>query len=174
MNEKVIETILSRHSCREFTGGQIPEEHLKAMMECLRWAPSAGNLQPWFFYVVEREQTKDELARAAFGQEFIADAAVVFVVCVEPEASAVVYGERGRTLYSLQDAAAAVENLLLAATALGYGSCWIGAFNEEMARRALDTPRNRRPVAIVPVGPGRAVGRFPGRKEASEVFELVK
>jgi len=174
MNQKVIDTILQRHSCREFTPGEVPEEHVKVLMECLRWAPSAGNLQPWFFYIVENQETKKELARAAFGQDFVAEAAVVFVVCAEPEASAIVYGERGRTLYSLQDTAAAAENLLLAATALGYGSCWVGAFNEEMARSALNIPRHRRPVAIVPLGPGRPIGRFPGRRAAGDIFELVK
>ena len=173
MHEKVIDTILRRHSCRDFTGGEIPEKHLRILMDCLRWAPSAGNLQPWFFYVVKKEQTKQELARAAFGQGFVADAAVVFVACAEPDASAAVYGERGRSLYCLQDAAAAVENLLLGATALGYGSCWIGAFNEDMARRALDVPRHLRPVAIVPVGPGKPVVRFPGRKPPSDVFQSV-
>ncbi len=174
MNEKTIETILHRHSCREFTGGELPEEHLKTLMDCLRWAPSAGNLQPWFFYIVVNPQVKQHLARAAFGQDFIARAAVVFVVCAEPEASAVVYGERGTTLYCLQDTAAAVENLLLATTALGYGSCWIGAFNEELARKALDIPPHLRPVAIVPIGPGKPIVRFPGRKTASEIFEFVK
>jgi len=174
MNDKTIETILQRHSCREFTGGQIPDERMKTLMECLRWAPSAGNLQPWFFYVVRSQEAKENLARAAFRQQFIADAAVVFVICAEPEASAIIYGDRGRTLYCLQDTAAAVENLLLAATALGYGSCWIGAFNEQLAREALDIPRRLRPVAIVPVGPGRPVIRFPGRKAASEILKLVK
>ncbi len=173
MSEKTIETILHRHSCRDFTGGSVPEEHLKTLMECLRSSPSAGNVQPWFFYVVQREEVKKDLARAAFGQNFVAQAAVVFVVCAEPEASEAVYGERGRTLYCLQDTAAAAENLLLAATALGYGSCWTGAFDEQAARRALDIPEHLRPVAMVPVGPGRPVTRFPGRKAASEVFEFV-
>jgi len=174
MKQKTIETILQRHSCREFTADRLPQEHLETLMECLRWAPSAGNLQPWFFYVVESQRVKDNLARAAFGQHFIAQAAVVFVACAQPEASQAVYGERGRTLYCLQDTAAAVENLLLAATALGYGSCWIGAFDEEMARRALDIPRHLRPVAIVPLGPGQPIVRFPGRKAPSEIFEVVK
>ena len=174
MDDKMIEAVLQRHSCREFTGGEVPEEHLKTLMECLRWAPSAGNVQPWFFYVVRSQQVKEDLAGAAFGQDFIADAAVVFVVCAEPEASHEVYGDRGRTLYCLQDTAAAVENLLLAATALGYGSCWIGAFDEKLARRALNIPSYLRPVAIIPLGPGKPIIRFPGRKAASELFEFVK
>lgn len=175
MNDKAIETILHRHSCRAFLPAwDIPEEHLRILMECLRWSPSAGNLQPWFFYIVKDQHKKQELARAAFRQNFIADAAITFVVCAEPEGSAATYGKRGTTLYCIQDTAAAVENLLLAATALGYGSCWIGAFNEEMARQALNIPRHLRPVAIVPVGPGKPIIRFPGRKAASEIFEFVE
>jgi nitroreductase len=174
MPEQTIATILKRHSCREFTAGEIPDEHTHLLMECLRWSPSAGNLQPWFFYVVKSGTAKRALAEAAFHQDFIADAAVVFVVCAEPDASAAVYSERGRTLYCLQDTAAAVENLILAATALGHGSCWIGAFNEAMARGALHIPRHLRPVAIVPVGPGKPVTRFPGRKSVSQVFEVVE
>jgi nitroreductase len=174
MPEETIATILRRHSCREFTGGEIPDEHMNLLMECLRWSPSAGNLQPWFFYIVKSRSAKQALAEAAFHQDFIFDAAVVFVVCAEPDASAAVYGERGRSLYCLQDTAAAVENVILAATALGYGSCWIGAFNETMARNAFEIPRHLRPVAIVPVGPGEPVTRFPGRKNASEVFEVVE
>jgi nitroreductase len=174
MSNAAIETILNRHSCREFTRGEIPDEHMNLLMECLRWSPSAGNLQPWFFYIVKGRDAKRALAGAAFHQDFIADAAVVFVVCAEPDASAAVYGERGRSLYCLQDTAAAVENLILAATALGYGSCWIGAFNEGRASEALEIPRHLRPVAIVPVGPGEPVTRFPGRKNSSEVFQRVE
>lgn len=175
MNENAIETILNRHSCRDFRRGkEIPEEHMNVLMECLRWSPSAGNLQPWFFYIVKDRRKKRGLARAAFNQDFIADAAVVFVVCAEPEGSAATYGERGTTLYCLQDTAAAVENLILAATALGYGSCWIGAFSEEMAREVLGVPRHLRPVAIVPAGPGEPILRFPGRKDASDIFEVVE
>jgi nitroreductase len=172
MNQKLIETILYRHSCREFTGGEVPQDHLNTLLECLRWAPSAGNLQPWFFYLVKRPQTKHALAHAAFGQDFIAQAAVVFVACAEPQASAQIYGQRGSSLYCLQDTAAAVQNLLLAATALGYGSCWIGAFDENMARAALNIPPRLRPVAIVPVGPAKPVVRFPGRKSPTEIFSL--
>ena len=174
MDNAAVETILNRHSCRDFTGGEIPDEHVNLLMECLRWSPSAGNLQPWFFYIVKSRGAKRALAEAAFHQDFIADAAVVFVVCAEPDASVSVYGERGRSLYCLQDTAAAAENLILAATALGYGSCWIGAFNEGMAREALEIPRHLRPVAIVPIGPGKPVTRFPGRKSYPEVFEVVE
>ena len=73
-----------------------------------------------------------------------------------------------------EKAAAAVENLLLAATALGYGSCWIGAFNEDKARKALNIPENLWPVGIVPVGYGKLSGQPTPRKPVSETFSFIK
>jgi nitroreductase len=176
MNEgrKAVEYILGRHSVREFESGAIPPEDVELMKETLRWAPSAGNMQPWFFYVVAGREAKEGLAAAAYGQQFVAEAPVAFVVCAEPERSAARYGERGRTLYCYQDTAAAVENLLLAGHMLGYGACWVGAFDEVAARDALDIPKHLRPVAIVPVGRCRPVTRFPDRRPAKTLFKLVE
>jgi nitroreductase len=67
-----------------------------------------------------------------------------------------------------------VENLLIAAQTLGYGACWVGAFDEEAARKALEIPRHLRPVAIVPVGPCRPVTKFPDRRPAESVFKVVE
>jgi nitroreductase len=76
----------------------------------------------------------------------------VFVICAEPELSAKRYGERGRELYVYQDTAAAIQNLLLNATALDYGTCWVGAFDPAKVSEVLKLPANRIPVAIIPVG----------------------
>jgi nitroreductase len=114
------------------------------------------------------------LAKAAYGQRFVAEAGVVFVVCADPEQSAARYGERGRDLYCYQDTAAAVENLLIVANMLGYGACWVGAFDEKKARRALSVPGHLRPVAIVPVGPARPVSRHPDRRPASTLFDVIE
>jgi len=171
---QTVDYILGRHSVREFEPGAIPPEDVELLMEVLRWAPSAGNCQPWFFYVVENQAVKSALAAAAYHQSFIEEAALVFVVCAEPERSAARYGGRGRTLYCYQDTAAAVENLLIAAHMLGYGACWVGAFDEAAAREALDVPDHLRPVAIVPVGPCRPVRRFPDRRPSKSVFKLVE
>jgi nitroreductase len=97
----------------------------------------------------------------------------VFVVCAEPERSAARYKDRGRDLYCYQDTAAAVENLLVAAEMLGYGACWVGAFDEEVARKALEIPKHLRPVAMVPVGPCQPVTDFPDRRPAESVFKVI-
>ena len=166
--------VLDRHSARDFLKKPVEPEHVDVLMEALRWAPSAGNMQPWFFYVVTNEEVKSGLAAAAYGQRFVAEAALVFVVCAEPERSAATYGSRGRDLYCYQDTAAAVENLLVVANMLGYGACWVGAFDEKAARKVLDIPKHLRPVAIVPVGPCRPVTHFPGRRPSDTIFKTIE
>jgi len=143
------------------------------LMDSLRRAPSAGNVQPWRFYVVRNGSLKAELAEAAHGQGFVKQAPVVFVVCGDAEASAEHYGERGRTLYYIQDTAAAVQNLLIAATALGYGACWVGAFDERLAADTLSLPGSLRPLAIVPVGKVKTAPHPPDRKPVEETFEVL-
>jgi len=173
MSEDPLNPILSRRSCRHFLPEPLREGDLELLLEAMRQAPSAGNRQPWFIYVVTNRSIKERLAQAAFDQTFLSQAPVVFVVCAEPERSAARYRDRGRTLYCLQDTAAMVENLLIAATALGYGTCWMGAFDEEAAREVLNIPRHLRPVAIVPVGPGIPSERSTTRRPLSEITTFV-
>jgi len=148
----VLEAIKTRRSIRAFTGENVSEEIVNKILDAARWAPSAGNLQPWEFVVVRDPKVKRGLATAALHQMFIAEAPVVIVVCANENRSAWGYGSRGSTLYCLQDTAAATENILLTAHSLGLGTCWVGAFNEEAARRVLDIPLGVRPVAIIPLG----------------------
>lgn len=174
MKNPLLDPILNRSSCRSFTGEPLQEGDLELLMEAIRRAPSAGNRQPWFFYVTENQKLKSELAHTAFEQHFIAEASVVFLACVEPEKSACRYGERGRSLFALQDVAAAIENLLIAATALGYGSCWVGSFDEQQVHDLLHLPRFRKPVAIIPVGPGNFEHQKTERRTLEKTFEIVQ
>ena len=164
-----------RYSVRWFSSAEVSASTVRKILAAAIRAPSAGNRQPWHFIVVRREEVKHALARAAYGQGFVAQAPVVIVVCADPERSAVRYGARGRELYCLQDTAAATEHILLAATAFGLGGCWVGAFDEMAAARALALPRALRPVAMVPIGkpmpePG---GRTP-RRPLPEVTSFME
>lgn len=141
-----------RHSMRAFQSAPVSDEAVERILDAAIRAPSAGNRQPWHFVIVRNARAKAALEQAAYGQSFVSEAPVVIVVCAEPERSAARYGERGRRLYCLQDTAAAVENILLAATALGLGACWVGAFDEAAAARAVALPEHFRPVALVPLG----------------------
>jgi len=122
------------------------------MLTCLEAAPSAGNLQPWSFLLVKSPQLKEELCRLSFDQQVVKQAPVVFVICAVPEQSAVQYGDVGRHLFCIQDTAAAVQNLLLAVHALGYGAVWIGVVREKEVADLLGLEEGVRPVALVPVG----------------------
>jgi len=125
---------------------------VEKLIDAARWAPSAGNIQPWEFIIVRNPEIKRNLAKAALNQSFIEEAPVVIVVCADEIRSSQGYGVRGKTLYCIQDTAAATQDIHLAAYSLGLGTCWVGAFNEEEARKILEIPQGVRPVAIIPVG----------------------
>ena len=148
----VFEAIKTRRSIRAFTEEEVSDEEIEKILDAARWAPSAGNIQPWIFVIVRDPKRKRRLSEAALNQLFIEEAPVVIVVCADQERSGRVYGRRGSDLYCIQDTAAAIQNLLLAAHALGLGACWVGAFNEDAVRHVLNIPDGVRPVAIIPMG----------------------
>jgi len=147
----VSEAVAKRRSIRDYSEKKVEREKIDEIVDSFFWAPSAGNLEARDLIIVEKEGLKLKLSKAAFGQAFIAQAPVVFVVCADTK-TVISYGERGIHLYCLQDAAAGVQNMLLTATSLGLGSCWVGAFNETEVAELLELPEHARPVAIVPVG----------------------
>lgn len=168
------EVLNKRYSVRDYLpDADVPPETVTKLLSAAIRAPSAGNRQPWHFIVVQERRTKESLAHAAFGQDFVARAPVVIVVCAEPSRSAARYGRRGAELYCLQDTAAATENILLAAVAEGLGACWVGAFDEAAAAQALQLPPHLRPVAIVPIGHPTTRGRGPGRRPLAEVVSYI-
>jgi len=148
----VLEAVKGRRSIRAFKNQDVPAEIVEGLIDAARWAPSAGNIQPWEFIIVRKPRIKRRLVEAALGQMFIEEAPVVIVVCANEERSSQGYGARGKTLYCIQDTAAATQNIHLTAYSLGLGTCWVGAFREEEARETLKIPYGIRPVAVIPVG----------------------
>jgi len=165
----VFEAIRSRRSVRTFTNQPVSDEEVMKLIDAARWAPSAGNIQPWEFTVVRDPEIKRELSAAALDQTFIKEAPVVIVVCANQLRSARGYGSRGVNLYCLQDTAAATQNMLLAAYALGLATCWIGAFQEEEAKKVLKIPNGVRPIAIIPVGHPAEKPEAPDRRPLNEI-----
>jgi nitroreductase len=106
---------------------------------------------------------------AAYGQKDIEEASVVIVVCADEKRAAESYGLRGKTLYCLQDTAAAVQNILLTASSIGLGSCWIGAFKEDEIKSVILSPKEMRPVALVAVGYPDEAPPVRSRRPLSEV-----
>lgn len=174
MTKDVIAAILERRCVRKFSTQEIPDATIGRIMDAARWAPSGGNLQPWEFYVVLNQGKREELAQAAFGQAFLSVAPVVIVVCADPKASGERYGLRGETLYCLQDTAAAVQNIMLAATGYGLGSCWVGAFDEVNVSKVLELPPNLRPVAMIPIGYAENVPNPPARRSLDDVVHVIR
>ncbi|UCE28078.1 MAG: nitroreductase family protein [Candidatus Coatesbacteria bacterium] len=148
----VLEAILGRRSIRRFLDEPLEEGQIEKLLEAARWAPSGGNMQPWRFVVVANGDVKKQLAADSYGQRFVAEAPVVIGVLAVPEESAKRYGDRGRLLYSIQDTAAAVQNVLLAAYGMGLGTCWVGAFDDEAVAKTLACRSGEVPVALIPVG----------------------
>jgi nitroreductase len=146
------EAIYDRYSVREYTDEIVVREKILKVLKDANQAPSAGNLQARDFIVISDEGKKGEIARAALGQDFLATAPIVIVVCATLTRSGAKYGRRGEDLYSILDAALAAQNLMLSCTEEGLGSCYVGAFNEGTLRKILGMPETVLPVGIIPIG----------------------
>lgn len=162
--------IRSRRSVRAFRSDPVPEPLLRELIELANWAPSAGNLQARDFILVRDAATRQSIARVADQQE-LAQAPVDVVVCTN--ASRITkYGERGRELFMIQDAAAATENLLLAAHERGLGAVWMGSFDEDALRKILKLPRHVRPVTLIALGWPAETPEPPERMPLKELLHL--
>ena len=157
----VLEAIRSRRSIRKFRPEPIPDEKLKTILEAGLLAPSAGNRQPWLFIVVKDPERKRSLAKAADNQTFIADADVIIVALGDPNAS---------PRWFERDPMIAVEHMVLAATGLGYGTCWIGAFNEKEVKNLLRIPKKLKVIALLPMG---FPDETPAPKERKKLEEIA-
>ncbi len=165
-----IDIIMTRQSCRSFLSEPIDEKDLEIIFKAAIRAPSGGNLQPWSIYFTKNPNIKKQLSEAAYGQEYVRNAPIVIIVCGIPEKSAIKYGERGRTLYYIQDTAAMTQNILLAAHALGYGAVWVGAFDEKQVSHILNLPDGTRPMAIIPIGKAREFSSKTPREPLSSII----
>ena len=149
-----INILKKRKSIRRFKFEiEISRDKERALLEAGRLAPSAGNMQTWHFFVVRGKALKQKIAKVAFDQSFITQAPLVVIVAIDKIRARRGYGKRGLELYGIQDTAAAIQNMLLAARVMGIGSCWVGAFSEYDLEHALVIDRKRfRTVAIIPFG----------------------
>ena len=166
----LLEIIKNRRSIRVFKKQDIPPDIIEKLLEAARWAPSAGNVQPWAFVVVSSQKMKQSLSMAAFGQKTLEEASVVIVVCADEKLAEQSYGVRGKSLFCIQDTAAAIQNILLTAYSLGLGSCWIGAFKEDEIKKAIKAPKEMRPIAMIPIGYPNEAPSARSRRPVSEIM----
>lgn len=167
----VFRAVKERRSIRSFLRKDIPEDVLSNLIDALRWAPSAGNLQSRKFLFIRDEMTRKQIAAAALNQDFLSAAPVVIVGCAD-SGIGVRYGRRGIDLYSIQDVAVSVMAMMLVAFENGLGTCWVGAFQETEVSKILKLPENLRPVAIVPVGYPERIPNPPSRRSVKELVEF--
>ena len=136
-----LEALRLRRSVRSYTGETIPKGDLETIIDAARLAATGGNRQPWEFVVVTDHGMIGKLQVAAAWME---KAAAIIAVVMDP-------GSR----WWVEDGSAAIENILIAATALGYGSCWLEGWTlprEEEFKKLLGIPAERRLLTLVPIG----------------------
>ena len=136
-----LEAIRKRRSIRQYSGGAIPKADLETIVDAGRLAATGSNQQPWDFVVVT---DRAMIAQFKISGAWIASAGAVIVVVMDP-----------RSRWWVEDGAAAIENMLLASTALGYGSCWVEGdvlLREEQFKILLGVPAEKRVMALIPIG----------------------
>jgi len=162
------DNVLKERRCtRVFSTKKVSFDKIIEICESARMAPMAGNIYTLKLVLVSEKAKKQELAEAALGQEFIADANHVLVVCSDTSELKRSYGSRAE-IYARQQAGAAIENMFLKAVDLGLGTCWIGAFDENAVKRIINAPDTVQIEAMLPVSyaasPGKEAKKKPDLK----------
>lgn len=147
-----MECLLTRRSIRKYKDVPVPWDMVGNILEAGRFAPSSGNIQNWKFIVCMDEGKRKELTMASLQQSWMMEAPVHIVVLGEIDKPKRMYGVRGERLYGVQNVAAAVMSMLLAAHAQGLGACWVGAFDEDKVNGLVSANEWQRAHAIITVG----------------------
>ncbi|MEN6465054.1 MAG: nitroreductase family protein [Syntrophaceae bacterium] len=188
---ELFEAIRKRRSCRRFLPDSIPADDVGRILEAAIWAPSPANNQPWEFIVVTSPEIKARIADAAaatktmlfeksgwkwldrYDVNFIRECPVLIVVLGDPQKSGA-HVFLGDSIPAYQHAcAAAVQNMLLAACALGLGSLWFTLFERCPVRRILKISTDLDPLSIVCLGKPAATPVEPPRQSFAEKTRYV-
>ena len=145
---ELLDVIERRYSVRAYKRDPIDDQVLRQVLEAARVAPTACNRQPFRLIVVQTAERQDELARLYHRVWFREAPLVVGVFALTDQA----WARRDGARYGWVDAAIAMDHLILAATALGLGTCWVAAFDPAAARDIFGLPSNVEPVAFTPLG----------------------
>ena len=154
------DVIINRRSVRAYLDKEIPRDVIEQILHCGRLAPSAGNVQPWVFWVTQDAGTRERLVNATFiGADetakphvWLLQAPVLVTVCLDEGRAAAKYKERGAKIYQYQDSGAAIQNILLSAAEKGLGTCWIGSFRPAQVAEILSIPSHLEPVSMISIG----------------------
>ncbi|MDY6958044.1 MAG: nitroreductase family protein [Halobacteriota archaeon] len=183
----VKEVIEDRRSVRKYRDDPVPDEILLQILEAARLAPSGSNTQPWRFVVVRNEDTKLKLKEAAVNQKFVGEAPVVIACCGDLTAwreypkkiKELVSGRpddewnlsevNSRMTMTVRNVAIACEHMVLQATELGLGTCWVGMMNREKVKEILCVPDHLVVVILLTIGYPDEEPRMRPRLDLSEI-----
>jgi nitroreductase len=161
----VMEAIFSRRSIRQYTDEPLTDDHIVTLLKAGMSAPSAADRQPWQFVVINDRNTLIQITSFHQYSLMLQQAPTAILICGDTEKAY----ERG---YLYLDCAAATQNILLAAHALGLGAVWLGIYPGEKRMSAirglLGLPQNIEPIALV------AVGHPAEKKPPEDRFDAAK
>jgi nitroreductase len=154
----IMDIIKARKSVRKYLDNPIDREKIELCIEAARLAPSADNVQPWRFIVLDNRELIQELGRRACTgiarrTRFIANASAIIVIIADlnfvvHRIGAAIFG----TQHYLLDIGIAGEHIVLQAQELGIGTCWINLFNAKAVQKLLDIPQSYRVVSLIAMG----------------------
>lgn len=149
MSNTLLSLATERFSVRKYTNQPVSDDDLAYILECMRLAPSACNLQPWKFLVLRSAKAREKVCRC-YDRPWLAMAPVV-IVAFKNTALGWVRPDDGKP-HGDVDVAIAVEHLCLAATERGLGTCWICNYQPDLLAQLFPQPAGWEAVAIIPVG----------------------
>jgi nitroreductase len=163
---KCIEQILSRRSIRKFKNKPVSEENINNILEAGRRAPSATNNQPWHFVIARDKKAKEAFSFGGFNR-FTGEAAFIVLGLYKP--SEVIIEK-----LSLMDVTISLQNMVIAAWVQGVGSCWMGAFDENLLKDTLDLPADSTIVGAIAFGIADENPVQPPKKQLDEIVHFDK
>jgi len=166
--------INNRKAVRRFIPNKrISDQDIQTILKTVNLAPSAGNMQSFRIFVVKSKKSIGKIFETVNrkSSDFIPNAVAIFVFCADPEKSATRFGDRAHSLFAIQDATIAATYAILTATDLGYATCWVGSFQEELMKDAVDT--NLTPVAAIVLGYPAESPTHPPRKEIHDIVKIL-
>jgi len=163
----LLEVVTKRYSVRAYKPDSVEDEKLQQVLEAARLAPTATNRQPFQLIVIHTKGREQQLGRI-YSASWFRQAPIVICACGTPSRSWV---RRDGKNYNDVDVAIVMDHLILAATDLGLGTCWVGAFNPNASREVLGLPEDVEPIAFTPLG---YPDDQPGHKRRKALDELVR
>ena len=178
---EAIEAMRRRRSIRSYKADPVAPELLHKVLGAATLAPSGGNMQPWEFYVVQDRKTKQAIVdtsytgygRSGAPQTWLLEVPVLVVICVERKRTGARYGPEGAEFISMLDVASSVQNLLVAATSEGLGSCWVAGFQRSRVKQLLGLEPSMDVLGLVGLGWPERVPSAPYRLPVEQVVHYV-